>query len=131
MSAAIVVELEPIGTAPPSLNAVGSRGHWARFHRHKKAWQAYVGTALLIERPKLRGLPASRIEASATIAFTTRRRRDEGNFRTLLEKATGDALTEGGWLEDDDVDRFKFGDVALVVEDDLGMPEVRIRLSLE
>jgi hypothetical protein len=33
-----------------------------------------------------------------------------------VEKALGDALVEGGWLEDDDWSRFEFGGLAAVYE---------------
>lgn len=52
------------------------------------------------------------VKASALLIFPTRRRRDEGNFRTPLEKALGDALVEGRWIEDDTPDRYSFGAVA-------------------
>jgi hypothetical protein len=46
--------------------------------------------------------------------FPDRIRRDQGNFRYFIEKALGDALVAGGWLEfgglaDDDWDHYEFG----------------------
>lgn len=58
-----------------------------------------------------RGL--SSVTATATIRFKQRRRRDEGNFRVILEKAFGDALVAGGWLADDTADLYRFGEVKL------------------
>ena len=49
-----------------------------------------------------RGLAS--VKAKATIRFKQRRRRDEGNFRALLEKALGDVLQAGGYLTDDTPD---------------------------
>lgn len=47
------------------------------------------------------------VVASAELTFPTRRRRDEGNFRTPLEKALGDSLTANGYLADDTPDHFR------------------------
>jgi hypothetical protein len=49
----------------------------------------------------------TQVVASAELSFPTRRRRDEGNFRTPLEKALGDALVSGGFLNDDTPDHFR------------------------
>jgi hypothetical protein len=56
-----------------------------------------------------------RIEARAVLTFTSRRKRDAVNYRTLLEKSLGDALVNGGWLEDDTGAEFSFGSVAFEV----------------
>lgn len=95
-----------IGSTPPSLNRIAGR-RWD-FVREKRRWQTDLGLLLMAEATP-RGL--ARVEASAVLTFPTKRRRDEGNFRTLLEKALGDALVEGGWLPDDTPDRFTFGAV--------------------
>jgi hypothetical protein len=39
-----------------------------------------------------------------------------GNYRVLLEKALGDALKVGGWLDDDDWSRYEFGGLAYAYE---------------
>jgi hypothetical protein len=44
--------------------------------------------------------------------FPDRHRRDQGNHRFMVEKAMGDALTTGGYLEDDDWSRYEFGGLA-------------------
>jgi hypothetical protein len=98
-----------LGQTPPSLNAIAGRGSRHVFNRAKRSWQSDLGALLLAERMPRR---LARVEASATLAFAVARRRDEGNFRTLIEKALGDALVEGGWLEDDTPDQFSFGRVA-------------------
>lgn len=90
---------------PASLNVVGSRGsHW-HFRKAKKDLQADLEKLLMVERLP-RGCDV--IEACADLRFPTSRRRDEGNFRMLLEKCLGDALVNGGWLPDDTPDHFRF-----------------------
>jgi hypothetical protein len=93
---------------PPSLNAIAGRGSRHAFSRAKRRWQADLATMLMV-RAVPRGL--SRVEATALLTFPTRRRRDEGNFRVLLEKALGDALVEGAWLSDDVPEHLTFGSV--------------------
>lgn len=44
----------------------------------------------------------------ATLWFPQNRGRDEGNYRSLLEKSAGDALTAGGWIPDDTPEGFRF-----------------------
>jgi hypothetical protein len=98
-----------LSETPPSLNVIAGRGSRFAFANAKRRWQADLGLLLMAE-----AVPRNleRVEASAVLRFPTRRRRDEGNFRTLLEKALGDALVEGGWLPDDTPDRFSFGSVS-------------------
>ena len=99
------VEID-VSDTPPSLNRMGSRGHWRTVHGKKKAWQNDLGMLLLAA-----GLPKGlrRVEASAILRFRQQRRRDEGNFRAILEKALGDALVSGGWLTDDTPEHYSFG----------------------
>lgn len=94
---------------PPSFNAVGHTGNRWTWTREKKLWQGYIEMLLIKEQ-----LPRETytfIEASAILTFPTKRKRDEGNYRTLLEKVTGDALVNGKWLPDDDPTHFKFNGV--------------------
>lgn len=51
----------------------------------------------------------ARVEATAVIHPPTAHKRDEGNFRMMLEKALGDALQLGGYLSDDSSEFFSFG----------------------
>jgi hypothetical protein len=95
---------------PPSLNAVGSRGHWREFHQAKREWQT-IFEQLLIGSSLPRG--CTQVGAGARLTFKVERRRDEGNFRTLIEKSLGDALVNGGWLPDDTPDYFRMGPVVL------------------
>ena len=103
------VSLRVPGT-PPSFNAVGLRSHWAVGRRHKLQWQEWLSIALM-EQGVPRGLET--VSATATLRFNQRRRRDEGNFRVILEKALGDALVEGRWLADDTPEHYRFGAVTL------------------
>lgn len=91
---------------PPSLNVVGLHSHWRVGHKAKQRLQDDLHW-LLVASKLSKGL--SRVEASARLTFPTRRRRDEGNWRSLIEKALGDALVAGGWLSDDTPDRYRFG----------------------
>lgn len=114
--------LEIPGT-PPSFNAIGYRSHWAVGRRHKLQWQEWISTALMVEQVP-RGLTS--VTAAAEIRFKARRRRDEGNFRVILEKALGDALVEGGYLEDDTSEQFRFGALDLVAPADEPLTLVRL-----
>lgn len=97
-----------VSDTPPSLNAVGLYQHWRQVHRAKQRWQNDLGMLLLAESvPKELAV----VRAHAVLRFPQRRRRDEGNFRALLEKALGDALVGGGWLADDTPERYRFGAV--------------------
>lgn len=98
--------------APPSLNILGS-GNPHVFQAYKKVWQELLIEQL--EKSDL-GRPLARVVAEGEVCFPTRGRKDQGNHRFFLEKALGDALTEGGWLEDDDWDRYEFGGLAATYE---------------
>lgn len=114
-----------IPDVPPSLNKVGSRGsHWA-WTAAKKAWQTDMETLLMAERVP-RGMAS--VRASASMRFSVRRDRDEGNFRALLEKSLGDALVNGGWLADDTPDQYQFA--RLHFEDKPGPKQTTIVLEV-
>jgi hypothetical protein len=120
-----VAELE---VAPPrSMNAApgkGTRGAAMGRHKAKRALQADL-VKLLQAAGVPQPIPGGRVRATAELLFPTERRRDEGNYRTALEKALGDALAPAPsaeerrlgleplnvWLEDDTPDRFTFGAV--------------------
>jgi len=94
-----------IGGTPKSLNRVAKAKHWAVFQREKKTWEGNIFIALLEAKvPK----PLASVYAEASLQFKTARRRDEGNYRSVLEKALGDAL-QLQWLDDDTPDQFRFG----------------------
>lgn len=109
---------------PPSLNTIGTRSdHWA-VGKAKGRWQGIMEVLLLGSRlPRRQDV----VHATASLRFPTRRIRDEGNFRWMLEKALGDALVVGGWLEGDDADRFTFGE--LTFEDEPGPPRTTVLLN--
>lgn len=97
---------------PPSVNPLGS-GNPAGYQAQKHQWQALLGDLLAAsDLPK--GLAHVLVEGEAT--FPTRQRRDQGNHRFMLEKALGDALVDGGWLEDDDWSRYEFGNLVASYE---------------
>jgi hypothetical protein len=99
---------------PPSMNTNAIRSNWRGFHKHKKHWQGLLGMLLLKEQVP-RG--ATHVRANAALQFKVRRKRDEGNFRVLIEKALGDALQEVGVIADDTPEFYEFGTVALLDED--------------
>jgi len=96
---------------PPSFNQVGLRSHWTIGRNEKLKWQGWLSIALMEQRVPRR---LKRVDVSATLRFKQKRRRDEGNFRVILEKALGDALVEGNWLADDTSDLYRFGRVELL-----------------
>jgi hypothetical protein len=96
--------------APPSMNVLGSGNQFA-YQALKKTWQELLTAEL--ERADL-PRPVGRILAEGEVTFPDRRRRDQGNHRFFLEKALGDVLTAGGWLEDDDWARYEFGGLSAV-----------------
>lgn len=102
----LIFQLELPGI-PKSLNQVGSRGGHFAFHREKKHWEGMLFIAL--NQAKVpRGLLS--VDASAVLHPPTAHRRDTGNYRTMLEKALGDAL-QLGWLADDGPDFYAFNDL--------------------
>jgi hypothetical protein len=111
---------------PPSFNAVGYRSHWAVSRKHKLQWQGWLALALMEQKVPRR---LQSVKVSATLRFKQRRRRDEGNFRVILEKALGDALVEGGWLPDDTADLYRFGALELFAPVD--RPETIVVLDYE
>jgi hypothetical protein len=118
-----VLELAP----PRSMNATpgkGTRGAAQARHKAKRALQADL-VKLLQAANVPRPIPGARARATAELLFPTLRRRDEGNYRTALEKALGDALAPAPskeerelglepalvWLPDDTPAHFTFGAV--------------------
>lgn len=91
---------------PKSLNAVGSRGSHFAWQNEKKKWEGMMFIALRQAKVP-EGLVY--VEATAILHPKTNHKRDEGNFRAILEKALGDILQAGGWLDDDDDTKFRFG----------------------
>lgn len=94
--------------APPAFRELGS-GDQRVYQSVKAQWQQLL-TQLLEESGLPKGLARVMVEGEAT--FPDTQRRDQGNYRTLIEKALGDTLTAGGWLDDDDWSRYEFGNLA-------------------
>lgn len=95
---------------PKSFNQVGLHSHWTVGRAEKQRWEGWLAIALLEQRVPKR---LKHVEATATLRFKQRRRRDSGNFRPLLEKALGDILVSNGYLPDDTSDLYRFGRVEL------------------
>lgn len=96
---------------PPSMNIqMQASGRKARFayQNVKDAWQEQL-YRLLSASGLPRGLDA--VLAEGQMCFPDRRRRDQGNFRYMLEKALGDALVEGDYIADDDWQHYSFGNL--------------------
>lgn len=94
-----------LAMTPPSLNQVGARGNPRHFHRVKRQWQKWLELTLMGS-----SLPrgCEHVSARAVLTFPTSRGRDEGNYRALLEKALGDALQAGRWIENDTPEHYTF-----------------------
>ncbi len=97
---------------PPSMNLLGSGNQFA-FRAMKQAWQDRLAE-LLGDAELPTGL--DRVVVEGVLTVPDRVRRDQGNHRFMLEKALGDALVEGGWLDDDDWTRYEFGGLSLRYE---------------
>jgi len=102
--------------APPSYNAIGSgrgTGGAAMVGASlKQAWQSLLSDLLAAS-----GLPKGldRVYVEGEITFPDRGRRDQGNYRVILEKALGDALASGQWIRDDDWTQYEFGQLSMRV----------------
>lgn len=115
---------------PKSLNSTGARGGdgrvpWA-YIKEKQRWEGNFQIRLLTEKVPRH---LKRVEASAVLTFPSKRRRDEGNFRFMLEKALGDTLVGGGWLEDDTPDGYSFGRLTFAEERGPAMTVVRLEVE--
>lgn len=117
------VTLEIPGT-PPSYNRT-AHAHWTLNRRVKQDWQQSC-EIVLMEAGVPKGLQL--VTATARLFFKQRRRRDEGNFRVILEKALGDALTNGGWLPDDTPEHYRFGKVELLAPAQVPLTIVTLEL---
>jgi hypothetical protein len=98
--------------------------HWRRRERDKRAWQEELNFEL--HRAKLP--TCDRIEAQVTFRFSTRHRRDTGNYSSTLEKCLGDALRPD-FIPDDDSSRFRVTDARISSE--VGPAETIIVLDWE
>lgn len=94
----------------PSMNNLGARGNPRHWHRKKKRLQEQIEQWLMyasLPRP----LP-NHVRVEVDMLFPTQRRRDEGNYQPMIEKAVGDALVNGGWMLDDTPEHWTFGRVS-------------------
>ena len=114
-------ELE-LGNVPPSQNT--RRGeHWSKTRKRKSDLQGDLMIVLLHQKvPK----KLVRVHATAVITLPKNRRRDEGNYRDVIEKALGDTL-QLGWLPDDTPDYFTFGEITF----EQGKERLVIKLDVE
>jgi hypothetical protein len=94
--------------APPSFNAFGRSGDGFVYAGLKQQW-----SRVLLPLLEASGLPKGlrRVVVEGEVSFPDRAKRDQGNYRVLLEKVLGDVLVDGGWLDDDDWDRYEFGNL--------------------
>lgn len=107
--------------APPSLNVLGS-GDPMAFQAIKTRWTAIFAQAL-----EASGMPRGlgRVVVEGEVTFPDRTRRDQGNYRVLIEKALGDTLVNG-WWETIDVAKVQPGDVTRPTKDDAKVDVQRI-----
>jgi hypothetical protein len=135
----VSVHLEPVliryDDTPPSFNVLGTRGNPHILLREKQRWeQIFIAlltgvpdTLMQVRKPGTTGTtdrsyfdvhvqrwgdlpqPCERVTVEGQCTFPDRRKRDQGNYRVLIEKALGDALQIGPWLADDSWDQYEFG----------------------
>lgn len=115
-----------------SMNTNDIRSAWRGFHTAKKAWEDRLQQDLMVARVPKGNLRAI---AGGILRMPTRRRRDSGNYATLLDKALGDALTFSGdpsrpveqrYIPDDDPGHYFFAGVEF--EEEPGPHRTRIVL---
>jgi hypothetical protein len=95
---------------PPSYNTT-AHAHWRKVRSEKQKWEGFLHIALMEQRVPRK---LNFVNASATLHFKTRRRRDEINLRVTLDKALGDVLQAAGYLEDDTPEFYRFTGVEFV-----------------
>lgn len=83
---------------------------------------------VLREALEASGLPKglAGVMVEGEVSFGDRVERDAGNHRVMIEKALGDVLTRGGWLESDTWERYEFG--GLQRRDEPGVSRTRIMI---
>jgi Holliday junction resolvase RusA-like endonuclease len=124
----VISKLKIPRNLPPSMNDKRSgygSNHFAA-NRTKKQWEGLLFAAILQAKPP-KPLPGP-VEATAVLIVPTRRRRDEGNFRMVLEKSLGDVLQKMGYIPDDTPEFFTFA--GLEFEYQKGMRETRVTLTI-
>jgi hypothetical protein len=110
---------------PRSFNAT-RMAHWREAQREKKKWQEVFCQLILVAH--VEPVPPERIlVASGFLRFPVRRRRDEGNYRTPIEKALGDALQQMGTISDDTPDYWRFDHLTIDPEPGPALTEITLR----
>lgn len=98
-----------IPDVPPSMNVIGGHSNWTKYRWQKNKWENIVLIELAMSKlGKPLRIP---VWVTAQLRFPTNRRRDEGNYRMMLEKVCGDALVGGDWIPDDTPEYYRFGEV--------------------
>lgn len=113
---------------PPSMNQKSS-GYGANPHvagRTKNTWEG-VMMAMLLKAKIPKNLAWVRVDM--TLRFPDKRRRDEGNFRMVVEKALGDVMQRMNYIPDDTPDIYRFG--AVTFEPDKGPRRMVLALTYE
>jgi hypothetical protein len=122
---------------PPSMNRNDVRSSWRGFHNEKRAWQGRFVKALdELDLPRPLPTDSGPLRVCVTLTFGLGRNRDSENYRPVLGKALGDALScdemniDGaryvcGWLLDD-TDR----DWRLALSINLGAGQDQTHVSL-
>lgn len=99
---------------PPSVNELPLDTRNWKYRKTRNQWKQDMSYAMS-ERGNVLPRKLERVTARALLLFTTKARRDEGNYRSHLEKWLGDVLQENGRLVDDTPDHFSFDRVAFGV----------------
>jgi hypothetical protein len=113
---------------PPSMNQKSS-GYGANPHvaaRTKNVWEGVL-MAMLLKSKLPKGLAWVRVDME--LRFPRKRRRDEGNFRMVVEKALGDVMQRFGYIRDDTPDIYRFGSVTFDPEN--GPKRMLLKLTYE
>jgi hypothetical protein len=116
-----VIEIPEV---PRSLNILGSGSRWT-YIRLKRHWQAM----LLHEVGRQQIERTGYVYVEGEMTFPDRHKRDQGNFRFIVEKALGDALQQAGVIADDDWDSYEFGGLSKSYEK--GVSRTRLLLMAD
>lgn len=95
---------------PPSVNELPLDTHNPRYRIKRNAWMQDVAH-LMVEHGNRLPRQLECVHASALLTFTSSRRRDEGNYRSHIEKWLGDLLQTTQRIQDDTPDHYRFGSV--------------------
>lgn len=113
---------------PPSLNVYSRYSRWDLNRCHKR-WKLAVW-GLCNESGNRVPRPCRRIELSAVLYFTEKRRRDETNYSATLWKLLLDALVITGIIPDDTADFVKVSNDLPMLVDKKERTVVKIKCDL-